>query len=181
MFQNILLFYLPHTPTVPFSQPSRQIREDTHKNSVFLVVGQLRVQEGHKAKNRKAKKNFFSPKSGCFSTKIGKKKKKLSKSVSGYYKNKKKWHGPLSHQCRGGKTLVVRSLNKILFLCVSSLTLICKCVQCQLPSGDQQPGRMLKNRHNSNKLIFGPKKQLIRTKPPKKWREKNQQIPKKFK
>ena len=53
-------------------------------------------------------------------------KKKLSESVSGYYKTrkkeKKKWHGPLSHWCRGVKTLVVRPLKKTLFLCVSSLT-----------------------------------------------------------
>ena len=48
-------------------------------------------------------------------------KKKLSKSVSGYYKKKKKWHGPLSHWCREGKTLVSRPLKKKLFLCVSSL------------------------------------------------------------
>jgi hypothetical protein len=40
---------------------------------------------------------FFSPKIG--------EEKNLSKSVSGYYKtkkNKKKWHGPLSHWCREG-------------------------------------------------------------------------------
>ena len=46
--------------------------------------------------------------------------KKLSKSGSGYYKTKKKkkkkkWHGPLSHWCREGKTLVVRPLKKTLF------------------------------------------------------------------
>ena len=45
-----------------------------------------------------------------FSPKIG--EKKISKSVSGYYKTKKqnkqkKWHGPLSHWCREVKTLVV--------------------------------------------------------------------------
>ena len=46
----------------------------------------------------------------------------LSKSVSGYYKTKKKkWHGPLSHWCREDKTLVVRPLKKHSFLCVSSL------------------------------------------------------------
>ena len=58
-----------------------------------------------------------------FSPKIGE-KKKLSKSVSGYYKTKKKEekNGPLSHWCREGKTLVVRPLKKPLFLCVSSLT-----------------------------------------------------------
>ena len=48
-----------------------------------------------------AKRQLFSLKSGCFSPQIGKKKKKLSKPVSGYYKTKKKkkkkWHGPLSH------------------------------------------------------------------------------------
>ena len=38
-------------------------------------------------------------------------KKKLSKSVSGYYK----WHGPLSHRCREGKTLVVRPLKNTFF------------------------------------------------------------------
>ena len=37
-----------------------------------------------------AKNHFFSIKSGCFSPKIGKKKTKLSKSVSGYYKIKRK-------------------------------------------------------------------------------------------
>ena len=48
----------------------------------------------------------------------------LSKSVSSYYKTKKKkWHGPLSHWCRDGKTLVVRPLKKPLFLCVSSLSI----------------------------------------------------------
>ena len=31
------------------------------------------------------------------------------------------WHGPLSHWCREGKTLVVRPLKKHYFLCVSSL------------------------------------------------------------
>ena len=36
-------------------------------------------------------------------------------------KNKKKWHGPLSHWCREGKTLVVRPLKKTL-LCVSYLS-----------------------------------------------------------
>ena len=33
----------------------------------------------------------------------------MSTSVSGYYKIKK-WHGPQSHWCREGKTLVVRPL-----------------------------------------------------------------------
>ena len=32
----------------------------------------------------------------------------------------KNWYGPLSHQCREGKTLVVRPIKKKLFLCVSS-------------------------------------------------------------
>ena len=46
--------------------------------------------------------------------------KNLSESVSGYYKTKKekekkKWHGPLSHWCRGVKTLVVRPLKKHFF------------------------------------------------------------------
>ena len=40
--------------------------------------------------DHKAKKPFFSLKSGCYSPKIGRKKKKLSKSVSGYYKKEKK-------------------------------------------------------------------------------------------
>ena len=34
---------------------------------------------------------------------------------------KKKWHGPLSHLCREGKTLVGRPLKEKLLLCVSSL------------------------------------------------------------
>ena len=38
--------------------------------------------------DHQAKKTFFPLKSGCFSPKIGKKKKKLSKSVSGYFKTK---------------------------------------------------------------------------------------------
>ena len=50
----------------------------------------------------------------------------MSKSVSGYYKNKKKekkkWNGPLSHWRGEGKTLVVPPLKKTLFLCVSSLS-----------------------------------------------------------
>ena len=33
---------------------------------------------------------------------------------------KTKWHGPLSHKCREGKTLVVPPLKKTLFSCVSS-------------------------------------------------------------
>ena len=48
-------------------------------------------------------------------------KEKLSKSVSGYYKTKKekkKWHRPLSHKLREGKTLVVRPLKKHFFMCV---------------------------------------------------------------
>ena len=40
------------------------------------------------------------------------------KSVKGI--NNQKWHGPLSHWCREGKTLVVRPLKKNTFLCVSS-------------------------------------------------------------
>ena len=48
----------------------------------------------------------------------------LSKSVSGYYKTKKKKKGgPLSHWRREGKTLVVRPLKKNTFLCVTSLTI----------------------------------------------------------
>ena len=47
------------------------------------------------------------------------KKKILSKSVSGYHKTKKKeeknCHGLLSHWCREGKTLVVRPLKKKTF------------------------------------------------------------------
>ena len=43
----------------------------------------------------------------------------MSKFVSGYYKTKKR-HGPLSHQCREGKTLMVRPLMKTI-LCVSLL------------------------------------------------------------
>ena len=47
-------------------------------------------------------------------------------------KKKKKWHGPLSHWCREGKTLVVRPLKNHFFLCVSSLR------QClELDEGDQ--------------------------------------------
>ena len=72
--------------------------------------------------DHQAKNHFFILKSSCFSPKIVKKKKKLSKSVLGYYK-KKKWHGPLSHWCREVKILVFRPLIKTLFLCVSSLTI----------------------------------------------------------
>ena len=54
---------------------------------------------------------FLSPKVG--------RKKKMSKSVSGYYKTKKKkkkkWHGPLSHWRREGKILVVLPLKKTFF------------------------------------------------------------------
>ena len=45
-------------------------------------------------------------------------KKTMSKSVSGYYKTKKKkrkWHGPLSHKCREGKILVIIPLKEALF------------------------------------------------------------------
>ena len=48
----------------------------------------------------------------------------MSKSVSGYNKTKKKkrkkkWHGPLSHWCREGKTLVVQPLKKpLLYVCL---------------------------------------------------------------
>ena len=48
----------------------------------------------------------------------------LSKSVLGYYKTKKEknWHGPLSHQGRGVKSLVVRPLKKnTFFMCVSPI------------------------------------------------------------
>ena len=48
------------------------IREDTHKKMCFF--------SGRTTKR----------KTGCFSPKIVKKKKKLSKYVSGYYKTKKK-------------------------------------------------------------------------------------------
>ena len=58
-------------------------------------------------------------KSGCFSPKIENKKKKLSKFVSGNYKTLKKWHGPLSHWCGEGKTVVARPLKKnTFFMCV---------------------------------------------------------------
>ena len=68
------------------------------------------------------RKQYLRKKIAIFSTKIGE-EKNLSKSVSGYYKTKKKkkkkWHGPLSHWCREGKTLVVRPLKKnTFFMCV---------------------------------------------------------------
>ena len=56
-----------------------------------------------------SKKPLFSLKSGCFSPKTRKKKKRLSKFVSGYIVIQK-------------KTLVVRPLKKNFFLCVSSLS-----------------------------------------------------------
>ena len=44
---------------------------------------------------------------------------KFSKSILGYHKTKKKWHGPPSHKCREGKTSVVLPLKKhIFFMCV---------------------------------------------------------------
>ena len=64
-------------------------------------------------------KQYLPKKIAFFSPKIGEEKNKLSKSVSGYYKTKtkeeKKWHGPLSHWCREGKTIVVRPLKKHFF------------------------------------------------------------------
>ena len=60
-----------------YKQYSVCIREDTYKKSVFLVVGPL------------SKKPLLFYKSDFFSPKIGE-EKKLSKSVSGYYKTKKK-------------------------------------------------------------------------------------------
>ena len=58
----------------------------------------------------------------------------MSKSVSGYYKTKKekkkKWHEPLSHWCREGKTLVVRPLKKLLFLYVCLPSGYTKNYQC---------------------------------------------------
>ena len=57
---------------------------------------------------------FAKKKSGSLSQKLV--EKKLSKSVSGFSKTKKKkkkkWHGPLIHQGRG-KTLVVRPLKNV--------------------------------------------------------------------
>ena len=59
-----------------------------------------------------AKKNFLAQKL---------EKKKICQNpfhaIVRLKKKKKKWHGPLSHWCREGKTLVARTL----FLCVSSL------------------------------------------------------------
>ena len=65
-------------------------------------------------------------KSGCISPKIGKKKKNCQNPFQAITyktkkKKKKKWHGPLSHKCREGKTSVVRPLKKTLYLCASSL------------------------------------------------------------
>ena len=54
-----------------------------------------------------------------------------------YYK-KKKWHGPLSHWCREGKTLVVRPLKKnTFFMCVFPYPSSC-CLQrtCLPPPRD---------------------------------------------
>ena len=84
------------------------IREDAHKKV---------WREATPPWPRPLRKNFFSMKP---TQKL--ERKKLSKSVSGYYKTKKKkLHGPLRHWCRKGETLVIRQL-KTTFLCVSSLT-----------------------------------------------------------
>ena len=67
-----------------------------------------------------SKKPLFFLKSGCFSPKIDKKKKKCQnpfQAIIRQKRKKKKWHGPISHWCREGKTLVVRPLKKT-FLCV---------------------------------------------------------------
>ena len=82
------------------------------KNSGFLS-GRTTKGEGRVNPPYHKAKNHFFLKFGCFSPKIGKKKKKLSISVSGYYKTKK------NHYCREGITLVVRPLKKTL---VSSLS-----------------------------------------------------------
>ena len=88
--------------------------EDTHEKSVFFS-GRTTKGVGRVNPLTTKQKNTFFLKSGCFSPKIGKKKKKLSKSVSGHYKTKKKWHVPLSHWCWKGKTSVVRPLKKNFF------------------------------------------------------------------
>ena len=76
--------------------------------------------------DHKAKKHIFSKNPAVLAQKL--ENIFLSKSVSGYYKTKtkkkkkknlkKKWHGPLRHWCREGKTLVVRPLKEPLFFYV---------------------------------------------------------------
>ena len=101
------------------------LREDTHKKNVFFSGRTTKGVGRVSPLTTKQKTTFFSLKTGCFSPKIGKKKTKLSKSVSGisgFCKTKKinkKGYGPLSHECREGKTLVVRPLkNNLFFMCV---------------------------------------------------------------
>ena len=85
-------------------------------NKRYLSVQGFREDTHKKLFDHEAKNHFFFYKSGFLAQKL---EKKMSKSVSGYYKTKKKknkkWHGTLSHQCRDGKTLVVRPLIKTLF------------------------------------------------------------------
>ena len=65
------------------------LTKDTHKTVFFC--GRTNKSVGMvNHPYHKAKKLFFSLKSGCFRRKIGKKKKKMSESVAGYYKTKKK-------------------------------------------------------------------------------------------
>ena len=92
------------------------VREDTHKKSfsgrTTKGVGRVNPPD-HLAKNQ-----FFSLKSDCFSQKIGKKRKSCQnpfQAIIRLKKKKKRWHGPLSHWCREGKTLVVRPLKKHFF------------------------------------------------------------------
>jgi hypothetical protein len=90
----------------------------TKQKTTFLCVSSL----SKKTVTMKTPYIHFLLKSRCLSPKIG--KKKLLKSVSGYYKTKKKkkktkWHGPLCHWCWERKTLVVRPLKKhFFFVCL---------------------------------------------------------------
>ena len=74
-----------HISSFPFTS----VREDTHKKSDFFS-GRTTKGVGRVTSRKPLSKNpLFFYKSGFFSTKIGA-KKKLSKSVSGYYKILKK-------------------------------------------------------------------------------------------
>ena len=67
----------------------RLIREDTHKKSSFSGRTTKGVGRLTPRPTTKQKTTFFPYKSGFFCPKIWE-KKELSKSVSGYYKTKKK-------------------------------------------------------------------------------------------
>ena len=75
------------------------LREDTHKKRCFFSGLTTKGVGRVNPPDHKAKKHFFSINPAFLAQKI--EKKKLSNSVSGYYKTKKKrkkkWNGPQSH------------------------------------------------------------------------------------